>query len=177
MVPGIRTEGRRRQRGKSCTSHWCLPSAHVIPSFRHGWISVPPTDSPDAQSSSSDPFSQSFSPSHRHDNDTHLLVDPPQSNFSGGHVCMPAGMSIKEIISSAFNGRSHQKSISKAPLELISLVPQTHLILHHSSQLILPSQPPLKRHAERSWNTAKAQSAIKKKPPLPRLPANLFSLA
>lgn len=49
-----------------------------------------PPNSPDAQSSSSAPFSQSFSPSHLHDNDTHLLVDPPQSNFSGGHVCLPA---------------------------------------------------------------------------------------
>lgn len=48
-------------------------------------------NSPDAQSSSSAPFSQSFSPSHLHDNETHLLVDPPQSNFSGGHVCLPVG--------------------------------------------------------------------------------------
>lgn len=48
-------------------------------------------NSPEAQSSSSAPFSQSFSPSHLHDNETHLLVDPPQSNFSGGHVCLPVG--------------------------------------------------------------------------------------
>lgn len=46
-------------------------------------------NSPAAQSSSSAPFSQSFSPSHLHDNETHLLADPPQSNFSGGHVCLP----------------------------------------------------------------------------------------
>lgn len=48
---------------------------------------------------------------------------------------------------------------------------QTHLILHHSSQLILLSHPPLKRHTERSWNTANVQSAIKNKtPPRPFLP-------
>lgn len=54
------------------------------------------TNSPDAQSSSSAPFSQSFSPSHLHDNDTHLLVEPPQLNFSGGHVCMPVGRHKRE---------------------------------------------------------------------------------
>lgn len=49
---------------------------------------------PDAQSSSSAPLSQSFSPSQRHDSDTHLLAAPPQSNFSGGHVCLPADRKI-----------------------------------------------------------------------------------
>lgn len=47
------------------------------------------TNPPAAQSSSSAPFSQSFSPSHLHESETHLLVAPPQSNFSGGHVCLP----------------------------------------------------------------------------------------
>lgn len=46
-------------------------------------------NSPAAHCSSSAPFSQSRSPSHRHDNETHLLAAPPQSNFSGGHVCRP----------------------------------------------------------------------------------------
>ena len=46
-------------------------------------------NSPAAQCSSSAPFSQSRSPSHLHDNETHLLAEPPQSNFSGGHVCRP----------------------------------------------------------------------------------------
>lgn len=47
------------------------------------------TNLPAAHCSSSAPFSQSRSPSHRHDNETHLLVAPPQSNLSGGHVCRP----------------------------------------------------------------------------------------
>lgn len=46
-------------------------------------------NSPAAQCSSSAPFSQSRSPSHRHDNETHLLTVPPQSNFSGGQPCRP----------------------------------------------------------------------------------------
>lgn len=71
-----------------------ISSCHCLPC--HSWISNPLTNSPDAQSSSSAPFSQSFSPSHLHDNDTHLLVDPPQSNFSGGHVCMPVGQHKRE---------------------------------------------------------------------------------
>ncbi len=54
-------------------------------------------DSPAAHCSSSAPFSQSCSPSQRHDNDTHLLVEPPQSNFSGGHVCRPMSESNKEM--------------------------------------------------------------------------------
>lgn len=50
----------------------------------------PPTiNLPAAHCSSSAPFSQSRSPSHRHDNETHLLAAPPQSNFSGGQVCRP----------------------------------------------------------------------------------------
>lgn len=105
-----------------------------------------PADSPDAQSSSSAPFSQSFSPSHRHDNDTHLLLDPPQLNFSGGHVCTPAGSGIKEIISSAFNGRGHKKKHLWSSAGADFPRAPTHLILHHSSQLISPSQ----RHTERS---------------------------
>lgn len=48
-----------------------------------------PANLPAAHCSSSAPFSQSRSPSHRHDNETHLLVAPPQSNLSGGHVCRP----------------------------------------------------------------------------------------
>lgn len=52
---------------------------------------------------------------------------------------------------------------------------KTHPILHHSGQLILLSGLPLQRHAERSWNTANAQSAVKQKnhsapPPLFFLP-------
>lgn len=79
-----------------------LVSSHCL--HRHSRISNTLTNSPDAQSSSSAPFSQSFSPSHLHDNDTHLLVDPPQSNFSGGHVCMPAGRQKREY-KKRFNGR------------------------------------------------------------------------
>lgn len=50
---------------------------------------------PAAHCSSSAPFSQSRSPSHRHDNETHLLAAPPQSNFSGGHVCRPVAWGLR----------------------------------------------------------------------------------
>lgn len=72
-------------------------------------------DPPEAQSSSSAPFSQSFSPSQRHESDTHLLAAPPQSNFSGGHVCLPAGGKTDvaaEISGQQFHGG--EKNISTA---------------------------------------------------------------
>lgn len=56
---------------------------------------------------------------------------------------------------------------------------KTHPIPHHSGQLILLSGLPLQRHAERSWNTANAQSAVKQKnnsPPTPPPPTPLFFL-
>ena len=55
----------------------------------HPLFPPPTTNLPAAHCSSSAPFSQSCSPSHRHDNETHLLAAPPQSNFSGGQVCRP----------------------------------------------------------------------------------------
>lgn len=63
------------------------------------------TNSPAAHCSSSAPFSQSRSPSQRHDNETHLLAAPPQSNFSGGHVCRPVVVFWKvEVMKSGGGG-------------------------------------------------------------------------
>lgn len=143
------------------------------------------TNSPDAQSSSSAPFSQSFSPSHRHDNDTHLLVDPPQSNFSGGQVCLPADRDEREReITAAFlwsyKGSNIKYLQDTAGLDFCRShnAVKTHPILRHSGQLILLSGLPLKRHAPGSWNTANAQLAEKQKNssanPPPPFSANLF---
>lgn len=127
------------------------------------------TNSPDAQSSSSAPFSQSFSPSHLHDNETHLLVAPPQSNFSGGHVCLPVGRNKRDREITAvvlWYHKGSNKNIYKTPLDLISITPTLHLKLiklHHSGQLSLLSGLSLKIHAERSWNIANAQLAVKQK--------------
>lgn len=111
------------------------------------------------------PRSRSLSPHRIAMTTTHTCWWIPRSRISRGDtsVCL-RGMSIKEIISSAFNGRGHKKSISEALLELISLVPPTHLILHHSSQLILPSHPPLKR-CRKIMKYCKCTVGYKENPP------------
>lgn len=122
-------------------------------------------NSPEAQSSSSAPFSQSFSPSHLHDNETHLLVDPPQSNFSGGHVCLPVGRDkrdrkITPVVLWPYKG-SNKKLQDTIWLDFCRphAAVKTQPGLHHSGQLILLSGLHLKRRAESSWNTANAQLA------------------
>lgn len=82
-------------------------------------------NSPDAQSSSSAPFSQSFSPSHLHDNETHLLVDPPQSNFSGGHVCLPVGRDRRdrEITVVLWSNEGNHNNYYETQLDLIFITP------------------------------------------------------
>lgn len=97
-------------------------------------------------------------------------MDPPQSNFSGGHVCLPVGRDKRDREITAVVLWSHKgsnKNNYNTPLDSISIAPTTPLKLiqkpHHSGQLILVSGPPLKRHAERSWNTANAQLAVKQK--------------
>lgn len=90
-------------------SHYVLPTTfQLLPNF-HPSLNKK-GNLPAAQCSSSAPFSQSRSPSHRHDNETHLLAEPPQSNFSGGHVCRP-GAEVQ--IKNSNGGGKEEKRVGK----------------------------------------------------------------
>lgn len=91
-------------------------------------------------------------------------MDPPQSNFSGGQVCLPVGTDNRasEITAEVYGP-------TKAPLDSIALMTRVKRI--QSTSLanwfycldILLSGLALKRDVERLWNIANTQLAVKSK--------------